>query len=124
MRFVLELCFICPVWCISSLCATLCCPPTPTPTPYSPALQTGIPVLGVVENMSGLHAPLPSFHFFGPGGEDVTAAVLAAVQGVVPGGVEGVTAMTQVFHASGGWRSCACWQLLSLLHRQRARCSA
>ena len=41
-------------------------------------LQTGIPVLGVVENMSGLRQPLSAFKFWAPGGQDITAAVLRA----------------------------------------------
>ncbi|PSC74599.1 cytosolic Fe-S cluster assembly factor NBP35 [Micractinium conductrix] len=80
--------------------------------------KTGIPVLGVVENMSGLRQPLSSFKFYGPAGEDVTAAVLAVAAAAVPGGgggggaVDGggssgqqgggIVAETTVFHASGG----------------------
>lgn len=80
--------------------------------------KTGIPVLGVVENMSGLRAPLTSFRFYGPNGEDVTEAVLAAAGAAAgaraassgcaaaDGGPSssgaGVVAETSVFHASGG----------------------
>ncbi|KAL4457368.1 hypothetical protein ABPG75_012233 [Micractinium tetrahymenae] len=88
--------------------------------------KTGIPVLGVVENMSGLRQPLSSFKFYGPAGEDITAAVLAAVAaaagssggGSGGGGANGggepgpagaaaaaassIMAETPVFHASGG----------------------
>lgn len=75
--------------------------------------KTGIPVLGVVENMSGLRQPLPSFKFYGPSGEDITAAVLAAAAaavggsgggggGATPGQASSIVAETPVFHASGG----------------------
>ena len=39
-------------------------------------LQTGIPVLGVVENMSGLRQALPAFRFLTPAGKDITEALL------------------------------------------------
>jgi hypothetical protein len=76
-------------------------------------LQTGIHVLGVVENMSGLRQPMSSFQFFGPGGEDITTAVLAAAGAVAGAGSSGsggdgsssssgIWAETSVFHASGG----------------------
>ena len=67
--------------------------------------------------MSGLRAPLSSFRFYGPGGEDVTEAVLAAAAAAAGGGSggggaatdggassggAGVVAETSVFHASGG----------------------
>lgn len=76
-------------------------------------LQTGIPVLGVVENMSGLRQPLSTFKFYAPSGEDITAAVLAAAAAAAGGGgggenggpagqAGGVVAETSVFHASGG----------------------
>ncbi|EFN55480.1 hypothetical protein CHLNCDRAFT_23038 [Chlorella variabilis] len=80
--------------------------------------KTGIPVLGVVENMSGLRQPLSTFKFYGPDGQDVTAAVLQAAEaaaaaagggaaangGGIGGGGAGreVMAETAVFHASGG----------------------
>ena len=63
-------------------------------------------MLGVVENMSGLRQPMSSFQFFGPGGEDITAAVLAAAGAVAGAGGSGdgsgIWAETSVFHASGG----------------------
>ena len=66
-------------------------------------LQTGILVLGVVENMSGLRQPLPAFKFYGPAGEDITAAVLEAAGAAAGGGDSaGITAETEVFHTSGG----------------------
>ena len=44
------------------------------------ALQVGIPVLGVVENMSGLSQQLDKFRFFSPGPDgsqqDVTQQVM------------------------------------------------
>lgn len=68
--------------------------------------------------MSGLRAPLTSFRFYGPNGEDVTEAVLAAAGAAAgaraassgcaaaDGGPSssgaGVVAETSVFHASGG----------------------
>lgn len=64
--------------------------------------KTGIPVLGVVENMSGLRQSLPAFRFSGPSGEDVTAAVLrgaAAAAGLPEGSI---SAETDVFHSTGG----------------------
>lgn len=86
--------------------------------------KTGIPVLGVVENMSGLRQPLSTFKFFGPDGQDITAAVLSAASSAAAtsggsGGANGSTtngsssiggssgggeimAETTVFHASGG----------------------
>eukprot|EP00887_Chlorella_sp_A99_P007980 scaffold12.g7980.t1 len=70
--------------------------------------RTGIPVLGVVENMAGLRQPLSAFRFFAPSGRDVTAAVLAAAaaaageDGGEDGAGAGVVAETAVFHASGG----------------------
>ena len=92
--------------------------PSTPPVPPAHPPQTGIPVLGVVENMSGLRQPLSSFKFYGPAGEDVTAAVLAVAAAAVPGGgggggaVDGggssgqqgggIVAETTVFHASGG----------------------
>lgn len=98
------------------------CPCTPAPCHAAlplltrgaplPLLQTGIPVLGVVENMSGLRVPLSAFRFYGPAGEDVTEAVLAAAGAAAagPGGGDGgasssgagIVAETCVFHASGG----------------------
>lgn len=95
-------------------------PPDPHPPgcPCCAPAQTGIPVLGVVENMSGLRAPLSSFRFYGPNGEDVTEAVLtaagaaagagaassggAAADGGASSSGAGVVAETSVFHASGG----------------------
>jgi hypothetical protein len=62
-------------------------------------------VLGVVENMSGLRQPLPSFKFFSSDGRDVTEAVLHAAAEAVGGsaGVAGdVFAETDVFAATGG----------------------
>ena len=63
--------------------------------------------------MSGLRQPLPSFKFYGPSGEDITAAVLAAAAaavggrgggggGATPGQASSIVAETPVFHASGG----------------------
>ena len=50
------------------------------PTPYLALLQVGIPVLGVVENMSGLSQQLDKFKFFRPGPngsqQDVTDQVM------------------------------------------------
>ncbi|GAB4823469.1 hypothetical protein N2152v2_010515 [Parachlorella kessleri] len=40
--------------------------------------KTGIPVLGVVENMSGLRQALPAFRFLSPAGRDITEAILQA----------------------------------------------
>jgi hypothetical protein len=75
----------------------------------TPLTQTGIPVLGVVENMSGLRQPLSSFKFYAPGGQDITPAVLSAASAAaaaMPGGGGDaggeVVAETAVFHASGG----------------------
>ena len=48
--------------------------------------KTNIPVLGVVENMSGLRQPLNSLTFRDSGGGDVTAVVLAAVAAATGGG--------------------------------------
>ncbi|KAL4858294.1 Cytosolic Fe-S cluster assembly factor [Chlorella vulgaris] len=83
--------------------------------------KTGIPVLGVVENMSGLRQPLTSFKVFSPSGTDITSAVLQAAAAAAadadadagsgssaePGsrgsGSPGeVMAETAVFHVSGG----------------------
>lgn len=90
---------------------------TANPTPSHPSLtaphpaQTGIPVLGVVENMAGLRQPLSSFKLYSPAGQDITAAVLAAAAAHAGGGGGGgadgdagggVMAETAVFHASGG----------------------
>lgn len=103
-------------WCTlvpTHFIVSVCCP--------WPCVQTGIPVLGVVENMSGLRQPLPSFKFFSPSGTDITSAVLQAAAAAAaaadadagsgssaePGsrgsGSPGeVMAETAVFHVSGG----------------------
>ena len=59
-------------------------PPTPSRSSCPP--QTGIPVLGVVENMSGLRQPLAAFKFYGPDGADISEAVLAAAAAAAGGG--------------------------------------
>lgn len=47
-------------------------------------LQVGLPVLGVVENMSGLTQPVGNLTFRDASGANVTASVLQAVQSVLP----------------------------------------
>ena len=55
---------------------------------YEGNLQVGMPVLGVVENMSGLQQGLTSFRFLLPGpdgaAQDVSGEVLKAVQTSLP----------------------------------------
>ena len=55
---------------------------------YEGNMQVGMPVLGVVENMSGLQQGLASFRFLLPGpdgaAQDVSAEVLKAVQASLP----------------------------------------
>ncbi|GAQ83253.1 nucleotide-binding protein [Klebsormidium nitens] len=67
--------------------------------------KVGIRVLGVVENMSGFQQKLGAFTFrkTGPDGleEDVTEKVLAEIRAVAPH-LEGLTACTEILHASGG----------------------
>ena len=55
------------------------------PAAPCPGPQTGIPVLGVVENMSGLRQPLSAFKFYSPTGDDITAAVLASASAAAGG---------------------------------------
>lgn len=61
--------------------------------------KTGIPVLGVVENMAGLAMPLRNLQFCNAKGEDVTTAVLAAAEAAAG---PGILARAQVFYTSGG----------------------
>lgn len=69
--------------------------------------KTGIPVLGVVENMAGLRQRADAFRFSLPNsgisGEerDVTQQVLAALRKVAPE-LEGLVATTDVFYAGSG----------------------
>lgn len=64
--------------------------------------KVGIPVLGVVENMSGLSQQLDKFKFFssGPDGtqQDVTEQLLQHL----PPHLQGCIAQTEVFHATKG----------------------
>eukprot|EP00897_Mesotaenium_endlicherianum_P007381 jgi/Mesen1/6671/ME000342S05761 len=66
--------------------------------------KVGLPVLGVVENMSGLQMPLSSFNFIQPtlegSDEDVTEAVLTELRKVAPH-LMNVVATTDVFFVSG-----------------------
>jgi Mrp family chromosome partitioning ATPase len=65
--------------------------------------KTNIPVLGVVENMSGLRQPLETMKLKDSQGNDVTAAVLAAVQSAGIGSTTGsIIAETEVFWAPSG----------------------
>ena len=61
--------------------------------------KTKIPVLGVVENMSGLRQPLESFVLRDAAGNDVTSVVLAAAQAAAGGPI---IAETEVFWAPSG----------------------
>ena len=60
--------------------------------------KTELPVLGVVENMSGLQAPLAAMRFRGADGADHTEALLAAL----PPELRACTACCEVFAASKG----------------------
>jgi hypothetical protein len=60
--------------------------------------KTGLPVLGVVENMSGLEVPLRTLTFKDAVGKDVTREVLQAL----PTELQGVSACCDVFVASTG----------------------
>jgi len=60
--------------------------------------KTGVPILGVVENMSGLALPLRTLHFRDASGRDVSAEVTAAVEQKVG---NGIVAEGEVFYASG-----------------------
>lgn len=63
--------------------------------------KTGLKVLGVVENMSGLQVPFSALRFAQPGtGEDVTAAVAEALQAA---GREDLLASTVRCVAFGFW---------------------
>jgi Mrp family chromosome partitioning ATPase len=62
--------------------------------------KTGIPILGVVENMAGLRAPLRALRVLAADGRDVTAAVMQAAEAAGGGGP--LFAETEVFVASGG----------------------
>lgn len=60
--------------------------------------KTGLPVLGVVENMSGLQLPLRTLHFKAADGSDVTQAV----QRHLPPELQSAVACCDVFAASQG----------------------
>lgn len=67
--------------------------------------KTGVKVLGVVENMSGLRQSVEDFTFTTADGRDVTAEVMKAIDGT--NGTNSISnnrifAETEVFHASGG----------------------
>lgn len=68
----------------SKSCPKLLSPREPSLT----VVQVGMPVLGVVENMSGLQQSLQSFRFLLPGpngaAQDVSEHVLKAVQASMP----------------------------------------
>ena len=72
--------------------------------------KTNIPVLGVVENMAGLRQPLETMKLVDTLGNDVTAAVLKAIQSAGIGSTEGthsdsscsIIAETDVFWAPTG----------------------
>jgi Mrp family chromosome partitioning ATPase len=61
--------------------------------------KTGVPVLGVVENMAGLRQPLAAFRLVSAAGVDVTAAAVAAAEAAAGGPV---TAETEGFWAPRG----------------------
>lgn len=60
--------------------------------------KTDLPVLGVVENMSGLQVPMDTMRFCDASGADRTEAVLAAM----PPELRSCTACCEVFAASKG----------------------
>jgi Mrp family chromosome partitioning ATPase len=61
--------------------------------------KTKLPVIGLVENMSGLRLPLPDLRFFGDGGEDRTEEALAAIRAACPQ-LLALTVGARVFHAA------------------------
>lgn len=74
--------------------------------------QVGLPVLGVVENMSGLAVPLPSLTFKqqradGQPPLDVTQAVMERLHDLAPE-LSTIVAQTPVFHASRGGAARMC----------------
>lgn len=60
--------------------------------------KSGLPVLGVVENMAGLHMPLTALTFRDNRGADISAQVLASL----PDELRGALATCDVFAASKG----------------------
>lgn len=85
--------------------------------------KVGLPILGVVENMSGLLQPLPQVRFLlrpGTSGDDtqeITAEVQAKLEevlrshGVAAGSLEQVLVQTDVFHATKGGADFMCKQM-------------
>ena len=66
--------------------------------------RVGLPILGVVENMAMLEAPVGGFKFINcTGGQqiDVTSQVLEAIRAAVPS-MGGLVAQMEVYHASRG----------------------
>ncbi|KAL3136006.1 cytosolic Fe-S cluster assembly factor nbp35 [Trebouxia sp. C0010 RCD-2024] len=64
--------------------------------------KVGIPVLGVVENMSGLSQQLDKFRFFSPGPDGSQQDVTEQVMQHLPAELQNCIAQTEVFHASKG----------------------
>ncbi|KAL3131467.1 cytosolic Fe-S cluster assembly factor nbp35 [Trebouxia sp. C0009 RCD-2024] len=64
--------------------------------------KVGIPVLGVVENMSGLSQQLDKFRFFSPGPNGSQQDVTDQVMQHLPAELQSCIAQTDVFHASKG----------------------
>eukprot|EP00892_Ulva_mutabilis_P009865 jgi/Ulvmu1/7250/UM035_0037.1 len=60
--------------------------------------KTSLPVLGVVENMSGLSVPIGNLQFTSPHGDDVTTDVMASL----PPELRNCVAMCQVFEPTSG----------------------
>lgn len=60
--------------------------------------KTNLPVLGVVENMSGLSVPIGNLRFASPQGDDVTADVMASLSEKL----RSCVATCQVFEPTSG----------------------
>ncbi len=77
-----------------------CCDYLDFPTLYRLTPNLGIPVIGLVGNMTALRAPLKLFQFRDDEGNDVTEKVLDVVGQAFPNG-RIISAVTEVFEAHG-----------------------